>query len=316
MSFLPAAWFAAAAVASSWVVDGTSLAAVRGQEPVSTHLACPEAPPNGPRLHDRALRTLGAAVVAYSKKQGTMTWGHASLRVVYCLDEALVDAEYEAYRLSGWNERQLRDEHAGEGFAEGPWLTAQRGGLVLFRNPDPVDGGWYAEAQAANREIYEVWLDLTADELDEVTLAIESRYAAQLHDLRAREPLARRYVAWSDNCTSVFEALPARLRDDTGTPITPFALVRRLQAGGWVRGAVLYPSHHLVRRWSGELPAESRRRHPVFRRSRRLPLQLVGQLHRRFLTEAPAVASILEGNREPVRATFGIVRPSETIPPP
>ncbi|MEO0604227.1 MAG: hypothetical protein AAF211_22520 [Myxococcota bacterium] len=315
MSFLPAAWFAAAAVASSWVVDGTSLAAVRGQEPVASHVACPPARSDGPRLNRRALRTLGVAVVAYSKKQGTMTWGHASLRVVHCLDEELVDAEYEAYRLSGWNERQLRDEHRGEGFADGPWLTEQRGGLVLFRNPDPVDGGWYAEAQAANREIYEVWLDLSPAELDEVTLAIEARYAAQLSDLRAFEPVGRRYVAWGDNCTSVFEALPARLRGDTGAPITPFALVRRLEAGGWVRGAVLYPSHHLVRRWHGELPAESRRLHPVFRRSRRLPLQLVGQLHRRFLTEAPAIVAILDVNREPARATFGIVRPSERAAP-
>lgn len=298
------------ALAAPWVVDGTSLAAVRGQEPVRSHVRCPPPSAESPRLRGRALRTLGVAVVAYSKKQGTTTWGHASLRILHCLDDELVDAEYEAYRLSGWNERQLREEHEGQGFAEGGWLTTQRGRLVLFRNDAPVDGGWYAENQAANREIYEVWLDLAPAELDAVTLAIEARYAAQLELLRASKDLDERYLAWTPrNCTTVFGALPERLRVDTRHPVTPFAWVRRLERGGWVRERVLYPSHHLVRRWDGELPAASRRLHPVFRRPRHLPLQLVGLLHQTLDDEAPAVVDVVVRQDEPRAATFGKVRP-------
>ncbi len=295
-------------LATPWVVDGTSLGPVRGAEPVRTSVHCPPPPEGGPELRGRALRTLGVAAVAYSKKQGTMTWGHASLRILHCLDDELFDAEYEAYRLSGWNERQLRDEHEGEAFAESASLTEQRGRLVLFRNDRPVDGGWYATEQASNREIYEVWLDLRDDELDEVTLAIHRRYADQLERLRRGEDLARGYVAWTPrNCTTVFEALPERLRDDTGHPVTPFAWVRRLEDGGWVKGRVLYPSHHLVRRWKGDLPSTSRRLHPVFRRPRHLPLPLVGRLHRTVLGEEPAIVDLVIQSPDPVAS--GIVRP-------
>jgi len=300
-----------AALAAEWIVDGTSLAAVRGQEPVASHLSCPPPPDDARQLDGRALHTLGAAVVGYSKKQGTTTFGHASLRVVYCLDAELVDVEYEAYRLSAWNERQLRDEHASEDFASSEWLGSQRGQLVLFRNADPVDAGWYAEAQAANREIYEVWLDLSAEDLDQITLEVEAWHDAQLARLRRHEGLRRRFVAWGDNCTSVFDVLPDAI--DVGSPITPFAWVRRLQRAGHVRARVLYPSHHLVRRWAGELPDTSRRRHPVFRRPKELPLSLVAQLHRAWLDAPPAVAGWLgasgEHPDEPARETFGIVRP-------
>ena len=277
------------ASASPWIVDGTSLAPVRGQLPVSSHVSCPAPPDDAPKLRGRALQTLGVAVVAYSKKQGTMAWGHASLRVLHCLDHELVDAEYEVYQLSGWNEAQLREEHKGETFASSDWLTTQRGKLVVFRNPEPVDGGWFAQSQADNREIYEVWLDLSADELDAVTLAMEGRVHDQLSLLRSREDLERRYVPWRANCTDVFGALPSALRAEVGEPLTPFAWVRRLEAEGHVELKVLYPSHHLVRRWGGELPATSERRHPVFRRSRRLPLSLVARLHRTWLSRAPAV---------------------------
>ncbi|MEN0064109.1 MAG: hypothetical protein AAGA48_18290 [Myxococcota bacterium] len=272
------------AAASTWQVDGTSLAVVRGQEPVATHVRCS---PNA------GLHTLGVAVVAYSKKQGTTTWGHASLRVLYCRDGERFDAEYEMYRLSAWNELQLREEHEDEAFAASPWLTTQRGKLVLFRNADPVDAGWYGEAQAANREIYEVWLDLSPIEANAVVEHIDAQYAKQLQHLRTHTDLESRYVAWGDNCTAVFEALPSRVTDATGFPITPFAWVRRLHDAGVVRGRVLYPSHHLVKRWRSELPDTSRRLHPIFRRSARLSLPHVGKLHATWLNVEPAVVELL-----------------------
>ena len=289
-----------AALATDWVVDGTSLAAVRGQEPVASHVECP-APVDGRTLH-----TLGAAVVAYAKKQGTMTWGHASLRLVYCVDQDLIDAEYEVYRLSAWNERQLREEHAGEAFASSDWLASQRGQRVLFRNAQPVDGGWYAENQADNREIYEAWLALSREQLDEITKSIEQRYATQLEGLREQRDIERRFVPWADNCTSVFEVLPPEVLDDVGGAITPFAWMRRLSRAGWVRHRILYPSHHLVRKWNGELPSRSRRLHPIFRRPRALPLPLVGELHRRWLRRPPAVAAVVT---PPTPLTSGIFRP-------
>jgi len=298
------------AAAAPWIVDGTSLAPVRGQKPVASAIDCPTPPGDAPELHGRALNTLGVAVVAYSKKQGTMTWGHASLRALYCLDEELFDAEYEVYRLSDWNESQLREEHEGEAFADSEWLSTQRGRLALFRNPDPVDGGWFAQEQADNREIYELWLDLTPDELDEVTLTVERRVQSQLERLRAREDLERRYVAWGDNCTDVFTALPASVRDEVGDPLTPFAWVRRLRRADLVRLKVLYPSHHLVRRWDGALPDTSRRLHPLFRRRARLPLWLVAALHRTWLDRRPAVAALVSpGKAPPDGLASGIVPP-------
>ena len=268
------------AAAGAWTVDGTSLDEHRGTAPVASSVTCPAPSPDAPRLRGMALTVLGVAVVAYSKKQGTMTWGHASLRATYCLGSALHDVEYEAYRLSAWNEAQLRGEHAGETFAEEERL-ARRGDHVLFRNQNPVDGGWYAEAQAANREIYEVWLDLPQAELDTVVLRAEAAWEAQRARLRADVSLDRRFDWIGDNCTSVFsDFLPAEL--DVGAPITPFAWVRRLESRA--RAQILYPSHHLVNRWRGVLPTEVRRLRPVFRRRSRI--------HRRWL---PSLRASLQG---------------------
>ena len=282
-------WLTAAALAApQWQVDGTSLSVHRGQHPIEAAIACEGAiPDDAPVLFGERYHTLGVAIVAYSKKQGTMSWGHASLRYLYCRGDGLVDAELEAYRLSGWNEGILRTEHAGEGFADGPWLRTQRGALVLFRNRRPVDAGWYAEQQAENREIYEVWLDLPQQELDAVVASAEQAHHAQLERLRSREDLASTYVAWSRrNCTIVFhDHLPASIRDVVGAPITPFAWVRRVEDHALAH--VLHPSHHLVNRWNGALPEAVERLHPLFRRRKRLRASVFPALRRSLQNAAP-----------------------------
>ena len=276
----------ASAVAATWTVDGTSLQEHYGRRPVQAALDCREAPSGAePQLNGAPLTTLGVAVVAYSKKQGTMTWGHASLRAVYCLGDQLVDAEYEVYRLSGWNEGQLRDEHEGEPFAESSWLKSQRGAKVLFRNRGPVDQGWYAEAQARNREIYEVWLDLPQAELDQVVIRAERAWSDQLERLRAHQDLPERYRPIANNCTAVFrDFLPPALVE--GSPFTPFAFVRRLAPEA--RALVMYPSHHLINRWEGELPESVERIRPVFRRSRRIRRSYLPPLRGQLADDVPA----------------------------
>ena len=258
----------ASALGSSWVVDGTSLPAHYGSRPVEAAVVCEAAAANAPTVRGEPMEALGIAVVAYSKKQGTMTWGHASLRVQYCLGGELVDAEFEMYRLSAWNEVMLRKEHAGEPFATDPWLTTQRGAKVLFRNVEAVDRGWFGDAQAQNREIYAVWLDLTPEERNRVVVQLEQLYDAQRERFRRREALSERFRMVTNNCTSLFEAvLPERLW--SGRPVTPFAWVRQLEERALAR--VLYPSHYLVRRWGGELPPSSPRMRPVFRWHRKIP---------------------------------------------
>ena len=252
------------AVASTWVVDGTSLPIHYGRRPVEHHIPCPEAPPDAPTLQGRTLDTLAVALVAYSKKQGTMTWGHASLRTLYCLDGELVDAEYEMYRLSNWNESILRSEHRKEAFAHDPWLSTQRGKKVLFRNLDAVDHGWFGDSQAENREIYEVWLEMDLRERNEVVLKVEAAWDAQLAQFRARAPLPERFHMIWNNCTSLFlEVLPKRFHGPNQGPVTPFAWVRRLEEDALAK--VLHPSHYLVRRWRGQLPETTPRLRPVFR---------------------------------------------------
>lgn len=286
-------WLAGGAFAGSWVVDGTSLGIHRGRQPVASAVTCPRPPISAPRLEGRALQVLGIAAVGYSKKQGTMTWGHAALRAIYCHGGELIDVEYESYRLSGWNESQLRREHAGEGFAEGPWLSTQRGALVLFRNLSPVDAGWYAESQGNNREIYEVWLGLGQGERDEVVLAAQRAYREQLALLRAHSPLPVRYRALSDNCTLVFrEFLPGSLIQ--GAPITPFAWLRRLEERAVLQ--VIHPSHHLIRRWGGVLPGAVPRPHPLIRGPARLQRDHIGRLHRVLSDQQPRLPpAVLRG---------------------
>jgi hypothetical protein len=243
-----------------WTVDLDSLGAAQGTWPVHAEVRCPEAPPGAPVLDGEPIVALGVAAVFYSRKQGTMAWGHASLRTLYCRGGAVVDREFETYRLSAWNEEQLRYEHAGEPFLDDPWLRTQRGALVLFRNDDPVDRAFYAEAQAHNREIYELWLDLPQDELDAIVLAAEGWRARQLADLRAHVPQTERYVPWTTNCTSVLRLLPDELEPSSALP---FAWLRALEDDA--RARVLHPSVHLLRTWDGDPPAETERRHPIFR---------------------------------------------------
>ncbi len=257
-------WLATSALAGAWTVDAVSLDAP-GSWPVTTHTRCPEPAPDAPRLGGRPLTTLGVAAVIYSRKQATMAWGHASLRATYCLGDEVVDVEYESYRLSAWNEAQLRHEHAGEAFLEGDWIRGQRGALVLFRNRDPVDGGWFADAQRHNREIYELWLDLDQAELDRIVLEADAAYEAQRERLRARQDLPMRYRALSTNCTWVLQRwLPDALTDGED-PHLPFAWLRALEPSA--ARQVLHPSVHLVRRW-GELPDQVDKPSPVFRRGR------------------------------------------------
>jgi hypothetical protein len=252
-----------AGAADDWTIDGTSLALNAGRWPMRRAAIC---------RGRRGTRTLGVAAVVYSRKQGTMAWGHASLRVVRCVDGALSDAEYETYRLSGWNEQLFREEHAGEAFLDGSYLREQRGALVLFRNPDPVDAGWYGDAQARNREIYEMWLDRRPAELDAIAAGAERWYDEQLATLRATRPLPERYRALTVNCTALFQ----RLLGVEDPPTLPFAWLRRLSSGARLR--VLHPSHALVRRWDGLPAAPAARAHPVLRGSARIPVALVDTL--------------------------------------
>ncbi|MEQ1507316.1 MAG: hypothetical protein ABMB14_34120, partial [Myxococcota bacterium] len=226
-----------------WLIDGTSLSTNGGRWPVRAAADCA----------DRDDHTLGVALVVYSRKQGTMAWGHASLRTVSCADGAVVDLEYETYRMSRWNAQMLRDEHAGEPFLDDAgYLDRLRGALVLFRNVDPVDRGWFGEAEAHNREVLELWLDRPQDELDAIAAAADRWYATQRDTLRARAPLDARYRPLSTNCTTVFQ----RLLGVDDPPTMPFAWLRAEADDAQLR--VLHPSHALVRRWDG-LPTEVQR---------------------------------------------------------
>lgn len=233
------------ALAASWVVDGSSLRLNRGRWPVRGSWTC------------EADEVLGVAVVVYSRKQGTMAWGHSSLRTVTCRDGELVDREYETYRLSAWNEALLRDEHPD---LDPRYLARQRGALVLFRNADPVDRGWFAEAEAHNREIYELWLDRPPDELLRIVDGAERWYADQAAVLMGRGELDERYRALSTNCTTVL----VRLLGVADPPHMPFAWLRRLEDEARLR--VVHPSHALVRRWDGLPDGMDGRVHPLFRR--------------------------------------------------
>lgn len=250
-------WFTVAA-AATWQVDGSSLQVRRGEWPVRAAIACPAV----------GTETLGVAVVVYSRKQGTMAWGHVSLRTVACVEGALEDREFETYALSRWNLRSFREEHAGEAFLEGEFLDRQRGALVLFRNLDPVDRGWFADAEDENREIYELWLDLPPEELERVRATAEQWYATQTGRLRAGDPLPERYRALSTNCTTVL----ARTLPYADPPAMPFAWLRMLEERARMR--VLHPSRHLVLLWDGALPDEVARPRPVFRRRGALPPEL------------------------------------------
>ena len=244
-------WLVSAALAADWTVDTSSRTTAR----------CPEPRAGARLLGGRPLHTLGVAAVVYSRKQGTMAWGHASLRATYCLGEELVDVEYESYRMSSWNDAQLRHEHAGEPFLKGDWLHTQRGSLVLFRNRDPVDAGWFADAQRHNREIYELWLDLPREELDRIVIEADAWYEEQLAGLRAGRDLPLPYRPLSTNCTYVLQALlPAELTGGRD-PHLPFAWLRLLEETAKLR--IVRPSAHLSGRWGqGQ---QVRRPRPILR---------------------------------------------------
>ena len=249
------------AEAAPWQVDGSSLALNAGRWVVRAAVECPEA----------GARTLGVAAVVYSRKQGTMAWGHSSLRTVRCRQGELLDREYEVYRLAGWNEQMFLDEHRGEPYADPEHLRQYRGALVLFRNPDPVDGGWFGEAQAHNREIYELWLDLPQQDLDRIAEQAERWYEEQRETLLAGGELAERYRALSTNCTAVLARLLSEPLGLEHPPTLPFGWMRLLEERAFLR--VLHPSHALAARW-GQLPEVTPRPHPIFRRKGPLPVDL------------------------------------------
>lgn len=239
-----------AAASTLWTVDPSAFVLEPGAWAVRSSVECP------------ADAVLGVAVVVYSRKQLTMAWGHSSVRIRTCADGVPVDREYETYRLGRWNRRMLALEHAGEAFLQDEaYLDRQRGALVLFRTPDPVDAGWYAEAQDRNREIYELWLELPPAELDAIHAAAEGWYADQRAALRARRDLTERYVPWTVNCTTVLKRLvPPRLQVASALP---FRWLRALEEGGGAR--VLHPSRHLWHTWRGVAPEVTTRPRPVFR---------------------------------------------------
>jgi len=248
----------------SWVVDPTSLGPAVGSWPVHHAVACPPPDDSDPVLAGRSLHTLAVAAVVYSRKQGTMGWGHASVRALLCLDGELHDAEYEAYRLGPANMGEVRRVLQGESVLDDEaYLRAQRGALFRFRNDAPVDGGFFAASHAANREIYELWLDPEAYDLDAMVLRLEAGLADQLRRLRAREDLPGRYRVFSTNCT-------VPLQEVLGHPewAMPFRWLRELRDEAVLR--VLHPSEHLARRW-GAYPEAVVRPSPLFRRGGEVP---------------------------------------------
>jgi hypothetical protein len=236
-----------------------------------------------------SLRLLGAAVVVYSRKSGNSTWGHASWRFLGCRGGAVVDEEYEDYKLTESNLEAVRLEHAGEPFAaDATYLDGLLGSLFLFRNDQPADHGSYAEAIRNNREIYELWLDVDDDALRSLHAYTTGRYAEQLGRLRAREALPEAYHATTLNCTTGFQRQLEPLRWPYA--IFPFAYLRKLLHEQRVELAVTYPSRsellRLEARAGGLVPwlaaegahPEVKRRHPVFRRPGELPRSLTSAL--------------------------------------
>jgi hypothetical protein len=213
-----------------YLVDASPMVVADGVWPVTATVSCPDAPGE---------RVLGVAVVISSRKGGTLAWGHASLRVVSCVDGAVRDREYETYRLGSWNEALLRREHAGAAFVEGTYLSSQRGALVLFRNEHPVDHGWWRDLAHENRELWEVWLDLSPDELLGIARAADAWYATQRATMDAGLPLPERYVPWRRNCTAVLRDLLPAL--DPGSAL-PFRWLRAIEDEAALR--VVHPSLH------------------------------------------------------------------------
>lgn len=217
-----------------YLVDASPFAVHAGARPVAAAVACGSA--------GVGEQVVGVAVVVASRKPGMLAWGHASLRVVACVDGEVSDREYEAYRLGAWNERLLAQEHEGEAFAADGSLAARRGSLVLFRNEAAVDGGWFAQVGEENRDLWEIWLDLPPERLAAVSAGARAWYDAQQETLASERPLPERYVPWRRNCTAVLRDLLPEL--DPGSAL-PFAWLRALEPEATLR--VVHPSPHRLR---------------------------------------------------------------------
>ncbi len=230
----------------SYVIDASPLA--------------PAAAPLASTARCEGDEVLGVAVVVASRGLGTLAWGHASLRVVTCEGGAPRDVEYEAYRLGRWNERLLRLEHGGADYVSEGYLQAQRGGLVLFRNERPVDGGWFEQVERdENRDLWEVWLALPPERLLEVARGADTAYEQQRATFQAGGDLPERYVATRRNCTAPLRDLLPEL--DPGSAL-PFAWLRALEGDAALR--VVHPSAHLLARAGAE--GETPRRRVAWRR--------------------------------------------------
>ena len=249
-----AAQEAAATERARYAIDLTSQPSAIGALPVRNMAGerCLEA--------DGADRGLALAVVVYGRKLGASMWGHTSLRFLYCEAGALRDVEFEYYRFSRGTLANLSLRYPDATFpAAGTDRRRNVGHLYIWSTEDPSDVGAYAKELERNREIYEVWLDLTAAQVTSLLNRLRAREARQLARLEAGERLAEgRYVALGRNCTvpirevvAVVEGAPlppqAEGADEVLAPgVFPFVLLKRLEGRTDVT-LVSHPSSHALR---------------------------------------------------------------------
>ena len=239
---------------TEWVVDASTTELGLGTTPVRAALDCRP-------FADQPLFTVGVAAVVYSRKQGTMAWGHASVRAIGCRHGLPFDAEYEVYRMGSNPEEVNRVLEGHPVLGDRDYLRAQRDALFWFRNDDPVDAGFFAQSHAHNREIYELWFDWPRARRDALVVTLEGRLTDQADRLDRREPLDGQYGALSTNCT-----LPLQQALDTPWHL-PFRYLRELAPDAQLR--VLHPSHHVLMGWD-EVPTSVARPRPIFRWRRRI----------------------------------------------
>jgi hypothetical protein len=228
-------------------LDPSPLLAEHGRRPVADTVRC------------EVDGVLGAALVVSARKSGMTIWGHGSLRIVACADGSVRDLEYETYRLDAWNRDLLKLEHAGA-----PWLDRLDDldrAMVLFRNVDPVDAGWFGQTETReNRDVLELWLDLPPERLARLADDAAAWYDDQRAVFASGGAIDGRYVPWKRNCTEVWRRLLPEL--DPGSAL-PFVWLRAHEDGARMR--VLHPSLGSLARvtaWPGSRP----RFRPVFRR--------------------------------------------------
>jgi hypothetical protein len=259
----------AAAVARepTFTVDTSALVPNVGLWAVRTSGVDCSGPAGDAIVDGRPARTLAVAAEIYSRKGGLSSWGHASVRFLFCQDGALRDVEYEAYAFDRKTGSMLADYWPNDDvLADGDYLRGERGSRILYRNDDPVDGGSFAGSAWYNREIYELWLDV--GDADAALTALDATWIDERARMDARQPLAEHYRALAANCTGPLALVAPSVKT------SPFPMVwrRRLLASGLVRARVLYPSdwalRHLERRGAS---TEVTALHPVFRWNRRLP---------------------------------------------